>query len=66
MQGVKKPYNPILGEIFRAQWDHGSSKSFYVSEQVRGPRFDYYCNVVLTTAFFSFCLHFSRCRTIRQ
>jgi hypothetical protein len=33
-KGVKKPYNPILGEIFRAQWDHGTSKSFYVSEQV--------------------------------
>jgi len=30
----KKPYNPILGEIFRASWDHGKSKSFYVSEQV--------------------------------
>jgi oxysterol-binding protein-related protein 8 len=34
LQGVKKPYNPILGEIFRASWDHGNSKSFYVSEQV--------------------------------
>eukprot|EP01087_Luapelamoeba_hula_P016259 TRINITY_DN499_c0_g1_i2.p1 TRINITY_DN499_c0_g1~~TRINITY_DN499_c0_g1_i2.p1 ORF type:complete len:385 (-),score=80.36 TRINITY_DN499_c0_g1_i2:134-1288(-) len=33
-KGVKKPYNPILGEIFRASWDHGDSKSFYVSEQV--------------------------------
>jgi hypothetical protein len=33
-KGVKKPYNPILGEIFRCQWDHGNSKSFYVSEQV--------------------------------
>jgi len=33
-KGVKKPYNPILGEIFRCQWDHGTSKSFYVSEQV--------------------------------
>jgi len=33
-KGVKKPYNPILGEIFRASWDHGTSKSFYVSEQV--------------------------------
>jgi len=35
-KGVKKPYNPILGEIFRASWDHGGDggKSFYVSEQV--------------------------------
>jgi len=33
-KGVKKPYNPILGEIFRANWDHGSSQTFYVSEQV--------------------------------
>jgi len=33
-KGVKKPYNPILGEMFRASWDHGTSKSFYVSEQV--------------------------------
>ncbi|KAL6056913.1 oxysterol-binding protein-related protein 5 isoform X3, variant 2 [Balamuthia mandrillaris] len=34
-KGVKKPYNPILGEIFRASWHHDeSSKSFFVAEQV--------------------------------
>ncbi|KAF9436932.1 hypothetical protein BGZ76_002510 [Entomortierella beljakovae] len=34
-KGVKKPYNPILGEIFRAQWKFGDgTESFYVAEQV--------------------------------
>ncbi|KAF9201593.1 hypothetical protein BGZ49_008171 [Haplosporangium sp. Z 27] len=34
-KGVKKPYNPILGEIFRAQWQFADgTQSFYVSEQV--------------------------------
>ncbi|PJF17552.1 hypothetical protein PSACC_02603 [Paramicrosporidium saccamoebae] len=34
-QGVKKPYNPVLGEFFRCRWkcDDGSS-SFYIAEQV--------------------------------
>ncbi|TPX58511.1 hypothetical protein PhCBS80983_g03089 [Powellomyces hirtus] len=34
-KGVKKPYNPVLGEIFRCRWkfDDGS-ESFYVCEQV--------------------------------
>ncbi|KAF9129151.1 hypothetical protein BGW39_004419 [Mortierella sp. 14UC] len=34
-KGVKKPYNPILGEQFRAQWkfDDGT-EAFYVAEQV--------------------------------
>ncbi|XP_058841622.1 oxysterol-binding protein-related protein 8-like isoform X4 [Acipenser ruthenus] len=35
-QGLKKPYNPILGETFRCLWIHPqtSSKTFYISEQV--------------------------------
>ncbi|KAH7039369.1 hypothetical protein BKA57DRAFT_473533 [Linnemannia elongata] len=34
-KGVKKPYNPILGEQFRAQWrfDDGT-EAFYIAEQV--------------------------------
>lgn len=34
-KGVKKPYNPILGEIFRCRWkfDDGS-ESIYIAEQV--------------------------------
>ncbi|KAJ1675262.1 Oxysterol-binding protein OBPa, partial [Spiromyces aspiralis] len=35
IQGVKKPYNPILGEFFRCQYSFDDdSKSFYISEQV--------------------------------
>jgi len=33
-KGVKKPYTPQLGEVFRCHWNHKNSKSFYVSEQV--------------------------------
>jgi hypothetical protein len=34
-QGVKKPYNPILGEFFRCKWEHDDgTTSYYVAEQV--------------------------------
>ncbi|KAF7729849.1 hypothetical protein EC973_003583 [Apophysomyces ossiformis] len=34
-KGVKKPYNPVLGEIFRCQWKYEDGTSaFYVAEQV--------------------------------
>ncbi|GAU98121.1 hypothetical protein RvY_09304-2 [Ramazzottius varieornatus] len=36
-KGVKKPYNPILGEVFRCVWEHPGetpSRTFYVAEQV--------------------------------
>ncbi|OLY83217.1 Oxysterol-binding protein-like protein [Smittium mucronatum] len=35
-KGVKKPYNPVLGEFFRSEHilDEGARKAFYVSEQV--------------------------------
>uniref|UniRef100_A0A6Q2YJY6 Oxysterol-binding protein n=1 Tax=Esox lucius TaxID=8010 RepID=A0A6Q2YJY6_ESOLU len=35
-QGLKKPYNPIIGETYRCMWLHSktSSKTFYISEQV--------------------------------
>ncbi|KAI1315119.1 hypothetical protein EDD11_001266 [Mortierella claussenii] len=34
-KGVKKPYNPILGEQFRAQWQFADgTEAFYVAEQV--------------------------------
>lgn len=34
--GVKKPYNPILGEVFQCKWDWGSDQgnTIYVAEQV--------------------------------
>jgi len=34
--GVKKPYNPILGEVFTCRWDYGGDKgsTYYVAEQV--------------------------------
>ena len=35
LQGVKKPYNPILGEKFRSSWSHDDgSTTTYVAEQV--------------------------------
>lgn len=34
-KGLKKPYNPILGESFRCYWLHpNSSRTFYIAEQV--------------------------------
>ena len=34
-KGAKKPYNPVLGEVFRCKWKcEDSSESFYISEQV--------------------------------
>lgn len=32
---MKKPYNPILGEVFRCRWEHGDrGTTHYVAEQV--------------------------------
>lgn len=35
-KGLKKPYNPVLGESFRCCWRHGSGDSYtyYLAEQV--------------------------------
>uniref|UniRef100_G5E7C5 Oxysterol-binding protein n=1 Tax=Loxodonta africana TaxID=9785 RepID=G5E7C5_LOXAF len=35
-KGIKKPYNPILGEVFRCRWFHPQTDShtFYIAEQV--------------------------------
>lgn len=35
-QGLKKPYNPIIGETYRCMWLHHktNSKTFYIAEQV--------------------------------
>lgn len=35
-KGLKKPYNPILGETFRCYWTHPTtnSRTFYIAEQV--------------------------------
>ncbi|XP_071831986.1 oxysterol-binding protein-related protein 8-like isoform X3 [Apostichopus japonicus] len=35
-KGLKKPYNPIIGETFRCMWLHPktNSQTFYISEQV--------------------------------
>lgn len=36
-QGLKKPYNPIIGETYRCMWLHQktNSKTFYIAEQVK-------------------------------
>ncbi|ELW71937.1 Oxysterol-binding protein-related protein 5 [Tupaia chinensis] len=38
-KGIKKPYNPILGETFRCCWFHPQTNShtFYIAEQARPP-----------------------------
>lgn len=33
-KGVKKPYNPVLGEYFRCKWQVDGTTSYYISEQV--------------------------------
>lgn len=34
-KGVKKPYNPVLGEFFRCRWEYpDKTKGIFVSEQV--------------------------------
>jgi len=34
-KGVKKPYNPVLGEFFRCKWkSNNTHPSFYIAEQV--------------------------------
>ncbi|XP_026672371.1 oxysterol-binding protein-related protein 8 isoform X1 [Ceratina calcarata] len=34
-QGLKKPYNPLLGETFRCYWQHpDGSRTFYIAEQL--------------------------------
>lgn len=41
-KGVKKPYNPILGETFRCYWKNPStgSKTYYIAEQVTNMAID--------------------------
>lgn len=31
---IRNPFNPVIGEIFRCQYDHGDSVSYYVAEQI--------------------------------
>ncbi|KAI7869055.1 hypothetical protein BDF14DRAFT_1787736 [Spinellus fusiger] len=34
-KGVKKPYNPVLGEFFRCQWQFSdTTKAYYIAEQM--------------------------------
>lgn len=34
-KGLKKPFNPILGETFRCYWQHNNgSRTYYIAEQV--------------------------------
>ena len=47
-QGLKKPYNPIIGEMFRCAWSDETSKSrtFFIAEQVshHPPVSAFYCS----------------------
>jgi hypothetical protein len=37
-RGVKKPYNPVLGEFFRCRYEYeDGSKGFYIAEQSARP-----------------------------
>lgn len=80
-QGLKKPYNPILGETFRCCWLHPQTNSctFYIAEQVKHSTGLFawtYFNIsadgahmqeVLNDPFVPLSLHLSsvRCPTIR-
>jgi len=33
-KGVKKPYNPVLGEYFRCKWEIDGTVAYYIAEQV--------------------------------
>ena len=48
LQGLKKPYNPIIGETFRCMWlnDTDQSKTFFIAEQVshHPPVSAFYCS----------------------
>ncbi|ORZ10231.1 hypothetical protein BCR42DRAFT_333911 [Absidia repens] len=44
-KGVKKPYNPVLGEIFKCHWEYeNNTNGYYVAEQVshHPPKSAYY------------------------
>lgn len=46
-KGLKKPYNPIIGETFRCMWLNGDqSKTFFIAEQVshHPPVSAFYCS----------------------
>jgi len=47
-KGLKKPYNPIIGEVFRCMWpnDENSSRTFFIGEQVshHPPVSAFYCS----------------------
>jgi len=31
---IRNPFNPVIGEIFRCQYDHGDSTTYYIAEQI--------------------------------
>ena len=33
-KGVRKPFNPVIGEFFRCQWDFDNQTAYYICEQV--------------------------------
>ncbi|XP_047135738.1 oxysterol-binding protein-related protein 8 isoform X1 [Hydra vulgaris] len=47
-KGLKKPYNPIIGEMFRCMWkdEKSSSRTFFIAEQVshHPPVSAFYCS----------------------
>lgn len=47
-KGLKKPYNPIIGEVFRCMWpnEKNQSKTFFIAEQVshHPPVSAFYCS----------------------
>jgi len=31
---IRNPFNPVIGEVFRCQYDHGDSTTHYIAEQI--------------------------------
>ena len=52
-KGLKKPYNPILGETYRCYWEHpNGTKTFYIAEQVSlKTSNDHHCEVKFNHGF---------------
>ncbi|XP_023222121.1 oxysterol-binding protein-related protein 8-like [Centruroides sculpturatus] len=65
-KGLKKPYNPILGETFRCYWKHPNtgSRTFYIAEQVKLIFLHYFFNNALQLTGFLLLKYPLNCENI--
>eukprot|EP00475_Leptophrys_vorax_P008124 TRINITY_DN15210_c0_g1_i7.p1 TRINITY_DN15210_c0_g1~~TRINITY_DN15210_c0_g1_i7.p1 ORF type:complete len:401 (+),score=80.68 TRINITY_DN15210_c0_g1_i7:1063-2265(+) len=60
-KSVKKPYNPIQGEVFKASWEFDRIKCKYVAEQISS-----YPQKNVFAVYFEALPHFEGCATMEQ